>query len=211
MVVRQVESIIELARNDLCLFPSAMVVARAAFETGVSVIWLLTPTDPFEREVRWMAKLREYERAYRRLADTFSEAGLNMPDLSQRADSIKEFHQEILNAFPSGYAQIPGVPGTEKMLTELLFKAQNARYIYASQFVHAALMATEIYRPSIGGQALAEVISPRDWAVPLEMAWMSLAEPWRLFLLRTGGNSIGFPGPGLARQVRRAIESLRRN
>src|SRR5688572_25900578 len=65
LAVRQLEGIIELARRDLVLLPAAAVLARAAMETSVRAIWLLQEEDPYEREARWLAHLKDEESTYR--------------------------------------------------------------------------------------------------------------------------------------------------
>jgi hypothetical protein len=57
LVIRHVEGVIALSLNDLVLLPSAMVIARACYEAAIKAMWMATPDDPFDREVRWLAHL----------------------------------------------------------------------------------------------------------------------------------------------------------
>jgi len=67
LAIRHIESIVELARRDLVLLPSANVLARAVFETSVKAAWMVQPDDPFQRELRWLAHLQEEVRMHDRL------------------------------------------------------------------------------------------------------------------------------------------------
>src|SRR5215217_3638447 len=61
LAIRNSQGVITLARQDLLLLPGAMVMARVAFETGVTVRWMLDPDDPFDRELRWLRTLKTRE------------------------------------------------------------------------------------------------------------------------------------------------------
>jgi hypothetical protein len=51
MTIRNVEAVTTLARKDLVLLPPTQLAARAAFESSVRAAWLMSPADPFEREI----------------------------------------------------------------------------------------------------------------------------------------------------------------
>src|SRR5437667_407082 len=51
LVIRNIESLLVIAKTDLVLLPSAYVLARAVLEIGVKAAWIVEPEDPFQREV----------------------------------------------------------------------------------------------------------------------------------------------------------------
>jgi hypothetical protein len=63
LTIRNVEGVITLARNDLALLPAAEILVRAAVEPSIKAAWMMTPSDPFEREARWLAHLKS-EKSY---------------------------------------------------------------------------------------------------------------------------------------------------
>lgn len=68
LVVRDIESIVELSKIDLVLLPAACVLARSVFEISVKGARMMQPDDPFQREVRWLAHIREEARMHERIA-----------------------------------------------------------------------------------------------------------------------------------------------
>src|SRR5690349_14733468 len=61
LMIRNVEAVVTLAREDLVLLPSAMNLTRSVFEMAMKTIWMLAPEHPFEREIRWLAQLQTEE------------------------------------------------------------------------------------------------------------------------------------------------------
>src|SRR5437660_11030662 len=68
LIIRHVEAVLALASRDLVLLPSAMVVARAAYETAIKLRWMARPDDPFDRESRCLAPLQRAEHDSLKLA-----------------------------------------------------------------------------------------------------------------------------------------------
>src|SRR5437879_3921364 len=103
LVVRNIEAITELAKIDLVLVPSANVLARAVFEVAVKAAWMVTPSDPFEREVRWLAHLEEEARMHERIAGKVARFGGNPTYFENQRDSIRSFRTGVVGLLPAGY------------------------------------------------------------------------------------------------------------
>lgn len=65
--IRNVEGVTTLAGSDLVLLPAAISMARSAFEIGIRLRWMIEPQDPFEREIRWLAHIKEHESYHSRI------------------------------------------------------------------------------------------------------------------------------------------------
>src|ERR1700691_3210409 len=98
LVIRDIEAIVELAKVDLVLVPAANVLARAVFEIAVKAAWMVTPDDPFDRELRWLAHLQEEERMHKRIAGKVERLGGNPSGFQQRHDSIHAFRMGVISA-----------------------------------------------------------------------------------------------------------------
>ena len=102
LVVRNIEAITELAKVDLVLAPSANVLARAVFEIAVKAAWMVTPDDPFEREVRWLAHLEEEERMHERIAGKVVRFGGAPTHFERQRDSLRTFRTDVVRSLPPG-------------------------------------------------------------------------------------------------------------
>jgi hypothetical protein len=116
LIIRHIESVTVLATRDLVTLPSAMTVARAAFETTIKLLWLIDPDDPFDREVRWLAQLQTEEEYYKNVAARLATLGKGQAE-QRIATTIAEFRLGVIDRLPKGYVpdqhQIP-VPGVMK-------------------------------------------------------------------------------------------------
>jgi hypothetical protein len=187
-----------------------MVLARSAFEIAIHVMWVLNPSDPFEREARLLVRLADYAHNYNRLVREVEGVGGDASGLHSRQQIVQKCHNDLKAKLLEVYSGpiMKQLPKIIDMFKDIGLDRDYARYVYSSQFVHASMMAGEIYRDGIFGRSLEERIAPVDWAGPLSMAWMTLDRPWRLLLERTGGKSDGFPAPGLARRMKEALGQL---
>jgi hypothetical protein len=95
IAIRHLDSLVTLARTDLCLYPSAMVLARSALEIAAWVMWLMTPADPFERETRFLLRLADYAHNYRRLAKHTEDLGQENSAYRDRAATIQRLHDQL--------------------------------------------------------------------------------------------------------------------
>jgi hypothetical protein len=77
LICRDLESVTLLARKNINLLPSAMILTRSIFEKAVKVMWIIQPDDPYEREIRWLAQLKTEEDHFSRLATRFHKFGID--------------------------------------------------------------------------------------------------------------------------------------
>lgn len=78
LTIRDAEGVALLAREGAFMYPAAMVLTRAAYEGALRVMWMLHPDDPFEREARYLAMLKETEELARVAAREFAEMSAPM-------------------------------------------------------------------------------------------------------------------------------------
>jgi Family of unknown function (DUF5677) len=175
LVIRDIEAILALARTDLVLLPSANVLARAVFEIALKAAWMVQPDDPFDREVRWLAHLAEEERLHKAISESVTKSGGDPVVFKERHAQIKEFRAGVAKILPSGYSELKGNPGVERMLENLDQKHMYSLYRLLAQYVHGGHASTGLYRKGLGTlKQGGEFISPGEWYLPLWSAWKNL-------------------------------------
>lgn len=191
--IRHVEAICALARLDLVLLPSALVLARACFEVTGRVLWMLYPEKVFDRESRYLAHLGGEEDFYRRVSVLVTEFGGNgdlFKDISQR---IHGFRTEVEELLPSNVKRLASVPKFRPMLKEVGEERRYGNYMRLSQFTHGCHAAGELYRKDLGnGKKYGEFIYPESWSEPLKCAWWCFATGGNRVLERLGGQQEEF-------------------
>ena len=169
-LMRHVEGLLECADADLKLLPAGGTLARAAFEQGLRIRWLLHPTNVFDREARFLAHLAEEEGMLRR-SGKYSETDAFDP----RSDQIAEFKISVERALPPGISRLKKLPKFDKMLEELGEIRRYATYTLLSQYTHGSHFMGNLYRRGLGtGKTFGEQVSVKQWAVLLEIAWWSI-------------------------------------
>jgi len=173
LAIRHIESIVELARRDLVLLPSANVLARAVFETSVKAAWMVQPDDPFQRELRWLAHLQEEVRMHDRLVSRGLRFGsVDLHPIKERGDQIREFQKHVVSKLPTGYSELKGNPSVEEMLESVGQAQVYPCYIQLAAYVHGTHSATWLYRRNLGNQKeLGDYIEPEKWFLPLWTSW----------------------------------------
>jgi hypothetical protein len=175
LLIRHLESVCELARHDLVLLPSAVVLSRAAFEASVRARWMLRPVDPYEREVRWVLHLRsatehcsKLERSTYTPKDTAAAYG-------RRRQSYEKFDTDISKLLSERGHSIPKqAPNIWEMLKNIGDPHLYQFYILLSAYTHTNFEAGSLYRRNLGcSKELGEFITSSDWRLPLEVAWKS--------------------------------------
>jgi hypothetical protein len=119
LVIRDIEAILTLARTDLVLLPAANVLARAVFEIALKAAWIVQPDDPFDREVRWLAHLAEEERMLKANGEAAAKRGGDPASFEECHRQIRDFRMGVARALPTGYSELPGNTGVDKMLENL--------------------------------------------------------------------------------------------
>jgi hypothetical protein len=189
LVIRHIEGVGSLAKEDLVLLPAALSMARPAFELGVKINWMLQPEDPFEREARWLSQLRNGEEYNKKTSSILQKFNIENQGFRNQAKTIKEFRENITRLLPSKYKAVQKMPSLRDMLVALKDERRYLLYIYLSQFTHGSHVATDTYRRNLGTmQEFGEYIEPRDWRVPFTACWYTMATAATLVIDRLGGD-----------------------
>ena len=199
LITRNIESVTTLARRNLALLPSAMVLGRTIFEQGIRVKWFLYPENPFEREARWLAALKKAIQHHRLVADQMEIAGADLArtssDARATASQIERFADAVEGALPEGITP-PKIPSFETMAQSVGEVDKYWVYRYASQYVHGTAVATGIHRRNLGAsKEFGDYISPVGWTIPLLLSWYGFGVAGTSFLQATGGDvEVFLPG-----------------
>ena len=182
LVIRHVESICTLAKRDLVMLPSALAVARAAFEATTKILWMLHPDEVFDREARWLVYLAGEEDYLLRTASLLGDFGHDAGSWVEHAKSTREFRIGVEKLLPPTTKPLKALPNFRAMLKDIGQEQHYLKYMRLSQFSHGTHVAGELYRKNLGnGKVHREFIYPESWAEPLHCAWWCLA---------TGGTTI---------------------
>lgn len=208
LVIRNIEALATLARTDLVLYPAAQVLARAIFEISVKTMWLVRSDDFMEREVRWLAHIKEEERAIERLAKISKRDG--RASFQRRLRAIREFRTGVTGKLPAGYKELAGNPSMEQMLQDLGQQHLYGMYIMLAQFVHGGHSATWLYRKGLGVcKKGGEYISTSDWYLPLHAATTALRFPAVFILVQLGLEQAEVLDFRMRRRIRVALEKIK--
>ena len=166
LTLRQAEGVCVLAKRDEVLLPAGWVSARAALESAARTLWLLEPSDEWEREARWLALI--YEGA--RLDERLEVQNLRGSDAPRGA--VKSFADAVAAKLPDGTG-VPGIASISKML-EPYGSHLVGLYALASQYTHAADLAARQWRTNLGiDAAYGEYVSAAEWLLPLSISWQA--------------------------------------
>jgi hypothetical protein len=173
LLIRHLESVCELARHDLVLIPSAVVVARAAFEASVRARLMLRPVDPYEREVRWVMHLRTAIEHCSKLENrALTEVAAAY---AARRQQFEKFDKDISRLLSErGYSIPKQAPKIWEMIKDIGEPNLYQFYILLSAYTHTNFEAGTLYRQNLGNsKILGEFITAKDWRLPLEVTWKS--------------------------------------
>jgi hypothetical protein len=188
LMVRNIEGVVVLARHDEVLAPAAWANARNVFDAAARILWLISPDDRFEAEARWITLLAEYERFHRRMAE-YSEISASAATIHRaQAEQILGFRQGVLAAISEGYGEPRRLPKTDKLLKELGVAGMYELYVEGSQYMHATMPATALYRKNLGNKKeFGDFVSISHWIVPLRTCWICLHNAGRFVVSRLRG------------------------
>ncbi len=195
LMVRNIDTVLLLARHGEAHVTAAWANTRTAFEQSVRIIWLLYPADRFHSECRWLTLLAETERFHRLVAE---ECAQTDPDGASRhrlrADAIQTFRLGVAARLPSGYVPDLRMPPVRSMLEELGLEELYHYYREGSQYVHGTPYGTNVYRKNLGAVAeWGDFASEKDWVLPLRLCWLSLRESMKLVFDRHAASHISDP------------------
>lgn len=175
LMLRHLESLTVLAREDLVLAPSANLITRTIFETSVRARWMFVPLDPYEREVRWVLFLRSGTVHAQKLADSahlpkaFGEA------YEKRRKTYSSFDASLSMLLTGmGYSIPKQSPNLWEMLKELKEPYLYTFYVLLSAYTHSNFEAASLYKKNLGGmKRIGEFTSASDWVLPFDAAYKS--------------------------------------
>jgi hypothetical protein len=215
LIIRYVEGVTTLAREDLVLLPGARVMARAAFEVAIQIRWMLAPDDWFDRETRWLVRLKEEESYYERLINAFKQYDGDIGTKTGWADRLQSLHgfrTGIEAAVPPKYKSQPfrdRLPDVHSMLRSIGDEWRYPLYIETSQYVHGTQIATRLYRHHLGNKKeLGEYIRVEDWSSCFYLCWYALAAPSQDFISAIGGDPRDFASENFLGQMQEAVDAL---
>lgn len=175
LLIRHLESVCQLARHDLVMLPSALVVARAAFEASIRGRWMLQPVDPFEREVRWVLHMRSAAEHFGKLEKNPHVPPAFSKGFADNRNSYQSFDSKISKLLVErGYTVPKQAPNIWEMLKALEEPHLYLFYIQLSAYTHTNYEAGSLYRKNLGeAKRVGEYIAPTDWHLPLDATWKS--------------------------------------
>lgn len=209
LTIRYAEGIIGLARSDLVLLPSAIVLARSAFDTSVRICWLLLPNEPFAREARWLIHLQEEERLWDRMARISEENGGRTEQFRATMQQIQGFRTAVAAKLPAEIVVPRRIPSVADALKEQGLASYYLEYAMLSQYVHGGHYAGGLYRKGLGTQKQhLEDISLADWALAIRIAWWSLYRATDRFVQVAAHDGVVVGTPSLLEDLEDSISAL---
>lgn len=207
-IIRNVESVITLAQRDLVLLPGALSISRTAYEASLKSQWLLDPTDPFDREVRWLSLLKKEEDEYSRAVKELRKVGGDVIHYQGIYTATNQMRLAIEKELPSKYKTI-GLPNLRDMVKSLGEDRKYLAYQYLCPFTHVSSSATRLYSKNMGSMMeLGEYVKAEDWYTPLLTCWYSLYAPGYKLLERLGGDIESFLDDTFASSVQSKIDRI---
>jgi hypothetical protein len=213
LTTRDAAGVALLAREGPWMYPAAMVLTRAAYESALRTLWMLHPEDPYERESRYLALLKETEQLARFATREYEEMGAKDATVhghASLAESLREFREAVTAQLPAGVVPPKRVPRLEDMIAESGFRARYLLFKFQCQYAHTTNYATGIYRRGGLGDAmkLGDFTEPNIWAEPLHLTWWSLTAPTKRLLDVMGADSKAFAASLPTTEMKRLVETL---
>jgi len=186
LAVGAVESVQILARANVATVVAGTAAARAAYEAVVTCTWMLAPSDPFERDRRWMALFHD-ERAYwTRMAleaKTRNDTDQVIDAMDAEVTRIQRIIDKVQPNFDArGLPPMRRLPTLDDQLNEIGERGTYVLYKTACQLVHPTIRALSQVRDmpaSHSGEADAALYQwrtePGDWAIALLLAIHALS------------------------------------
>lgn len=209
LVVRHVEATAQLARCDMVLLPAAWATARSALEVSARAEWLLEPDDPYEREARWLARLREGARFYGSVADRLDQLGGSADSIRAMGGSIDDFATDVSNRMPNNVNAVPGIPSADALIGTV--PDRYLTYKMGSQYVHGTHEGASIYRRSLGTEKrLQERVGEPAWKDPLIACLNAMEMGLSRYLEVSGADASGYLSSTRFSRARRIVGRLGR-
>jgi hypothetical protein len=199
LAVGAVESVQILARANVATVVAGTAAARAAYEAVVTCTWMLAPSDPYERESRWMTLFLDERTYWARMAEEAKTRKDDQPVVDAMDAEVQRIQRIIDNVQPQfvqrGLPPMRRLPNRDEQLNEIGERNTYVLYKTACQLVHPTIRALAQVRDlaaSHSGKADEALYhwrtAPRDWTTAMLLA---------IHALRLGLNTVGHQlGPG---------------
>lgn len=209
MVIRYIEAILELSRIDLVLLPGANVLARAVFEVAIKSAWMVQPSDPYDREVRWVAHVKDDARLNEQVTTRVTKSGGDPRMFQERGATLRDFANKVAAKLPAGYSELPGNPSVESMLEDIGTKHMYPIYSILSAYIHGGHASTGHYRKHLGRfKEFGEFTSPAEWYLPLWSSWSTVHFLGQYVLEHLGASKAQFVSSEEAAAINLALSTL---
>lgn len=191
LCIRHIESINELAKQDLLFAPSAMVLCRSSFESAINALWLIYPQEIFQCESRYSSRLRNYEEWIGKQIRIFKALGWETKKYTEEKKSLSEF----INSFEielnkKGYEAIK----QKNFKSQLKSINEERKYLYyslLSGFTHGGYYSTRIYRKNLGTKmSFGEFINIDDWKFVYSVVWPAFEIASEFFITKASKGDI---------------------
>jgi hypothetical protein len=210
LMIRNVESIILMARYDLVVLPSSLHLTRSVFEMAMKVMWMLAPNDAFEREVRWLAQLQTEEKYFERFAQRLKKIGEDDTEVLAIRDKISGFRLDVIGVLPQPYKPLVEIPNLAEMMKDIHEEKKYFTYMLLSQYSHGTHIATGTYRRGLGDEkVLGEYITPKDWKIVFSVCWYCLAKTGGRIFEILDGDVKTFLTNEFSREIEEAIQNIK--
>lgn len=211
LVIRNIEGCIVLLETDIATFPAGMVLARTALEISFKIMWLLDPTQPLEREARYVAHLKGEVDTLDKLNNRVSMmGGYDVGGALGIRRETEAHRMSVEKSLPSAVTRVSKVPDLFSIMKSVGREHRYTNYILGSQFTHGTYMATGIYREGKGKQMIrGEFLAPAAWYTPLTLCRYSLFDSGHAILDRLGGDCGAFSDDDFESGVRASIDAIK--
>jgi Family of unknown function (DUF5677) len=170
LVIKNIQAVLLIARNDLLLIVPALVVARAAYETAIRSVWMVNHEDPYEREIRLVCYINEEIKVQKKIADREPKLPADeLRQLTEQINKLTEYRNKVVSKYSSNNPQKTidsdqGCPNFEAMCKGITNKDLYKNYIYLSQYAHGNRTAIESFsRGFCENQKMGDYLEPRHW------------------------------------------------
>src|SRR6266851_9309733 len=145
LAVGAVESVQVLARANVATVVAGTAAARAAYEAVATCTWMLAPSDPYERERRWMALFLDERSYWTRMADEAKTRKDGQPlidAMDAEVQSIQRIIDKVHSQFVRrGLPPMRRLPSLDEQLNEIGERNTYVLYKTACQLVHPSIRA----------------------------------------------------------------------
>jgi Family of unknown function (DUF5677) len=168
--------------------PSAWVLARAAFETGVVALWLCKENDWKEREARFLGWVLKREEHLESLAADFTSIEIGRSDVADRcrktARDYARWREAVTGLLPKDSRM--KCPSFFQMVKEIgLDRRYYMRYRMASSVIHGAPQSLEhVLRVSNTQYTVGSFSTGSDLAEIFRLASWCIVAPAQVVLVR---------------------------